>query len=72
MEHVASQKEHFQHPPIAVGPEEAGRLTAHSRSAIYNAIAVGSLRSFKNGKRRLILVSELHLWLNRLAKENSK
>lgn len=58
--------------PLAVDPSEAGRITSVSRSAIYKAIAGGSLPSFKNGRRRLILVSELHLWLNRLAKENSK
>ncbi|WP_232013120.1 MULTISPECIES: hypothetical protein [Pseudomonas] len=30
-----------------------------------------SLRSFKSGKRRLILVKDLESWLNELAKSNS-
>ena len=58
--------------PLAVGPEEAGRISAHTRSAIYEAMASGELVSFKSGKRRLILVSELEAWLNRLAKEGAR
>ncbi|GAB3380338.1 helix-turn-helix domain-containing protein [Azotobacter armeniacus] len=57
---------------LAVGPEEAGRMTGHSRSAVYEAIARGDLVSFKSGKRRLILIKELESWLNRLAKENAR
>lgn len=55
--------------PLAVGPDEAARLTSHSRSAIYGAIAKGELQAFKSGKRRLILVRELEAWINRVAKE---
>lgn len=58
--------------PLSVGPEEAGLMTGHTRSAIYAAIARGDLASFKSGKRRLILVSELQTWINRLAMENSR
>lgn len=58
--------------PLAVGPEEAGRITGHSRSAIYSSIAAGALPSFKAGKRRLILVRELEAWIIRLAKENAR
>ena len=58
--------------PIAVGPEEAGRMTGHSRSAIYQAIAAGELSSFKSGKRRLVLVLDLETWITRLAKENAR
>lgn len=54
--------------PIAVGPEEAARASGTTRSAIYEAIARGDLESFKAGKRRLILVTQLHAWLNRMAK----
>lgn len=57
---------------LAVGPEDAGRISGHSRSAIYAAIAKGELKSFKPAKRRLILIKELEAWLNRLAKEGSK
>ena len=59
-------------PPLAVGPEEAGRMSGHARSAIYEAMAKGELKSFKSGKRRLILVKQLEAWLNRMAKENAK
>lgn len=59
-------------PPLAVGPEEAGRMTGHARSAIYEAIAKGELESFKSGKRRLILIKSLEAWLNRLAKEGAR
>ncbi|HHM5125796.1 TPA: helix-turn-helix domain-containing protein [Pseudomonas aeruginosa] len=58
--------------PLAVGPEEAGRISGHTRSAIYEAIARGDLLSFKSGKRRLILIKELEVWLNRMAKENAR
>lgn len=58
--------------PLAVGPEEAARLTSHSRSAIYGAIAKGELQAFKSGKRRLILLKELEAWINRVAKVGSR
>lgn len=53
--------------PLAVGPEEAAKLTRTTRSAVYEAIARGELVSFKAGKRRLILIEELRAWLNRMA-----
>jgi len=59
-------------PPLSVGPDEAGRMTGHSRCAIYQAIARGDLKSFKPGKRRLILVTELEAWINRLARETAR
>lgn len=58
--------------PLAVGPEEAGRMTGHARSAIYEAIARGDLESFKSGKRRLIMVTQLQAWLNRMAKDGAQ
>lgn len=58
--------------PLAVGPEEAGRMTGHARSAIYVAIAKGELESFKSGKRRLILIKSLEAWVGRLAKEGAR
>jgi excisionase family DNA binding protein len=58
--------------PLAVGPEEAARVTGTSRTAIYGAIGDGRLASFKAGKRRLILVKELEAWLNRMAKHNAR
>ncbi len=58
--------------PLAVGPAEAGNMTGHSRSAIYEAIARGDLSSFKSGKRRLILVNELERWLQGMAKAGQR
>lgn len=58
--------------PLALGTEEAGQMTGHTRSAIYRAISDGQLKSFKSGKRRLILVTELQNWINRVAQENSR
>ncbi len=55
---------------LAVGPDDAAEMTSHSRSAIYDAINSGNLKSFKSGKRRLILVRDLESWLNELAKVN--
>lgn len=59
--------QNVNNPPLAVGIEEGGRMTGHSRSAMYGAIAKGELASFKSGKRRLILVSELENWLEKMA-----
>ena len=61
-----------EHAKLAVGPEEAARLSGTTRQAIYKAFAAGQLASFKVGKRRLILIKELEAWLKRMAKENSK
>lgn len=59
-------------PPLVVGPDEAGRITGHARSAIYEAIASGELASFKSGKRRLIYIAALEDWLKRLAKAGAR
>lgn len=71
MEHHLSKTEQVPPKLLAVGPDEAARITAHSRSGIYKAIAAGELRSFKSGKRRMILVRELEIWINRVAREKA-
>lgn len=58
--------------PLAVSPEDAGRLTGHTRSAIYEAIAEGDLKAFKSGRRRLVLMTELSIWIERKAKEGAR
>lgn len=58
--------------PLAVGPETAASMTGHARSAIYEALANGELKSFKSGRRRLILVTELSAWIEGIAKENAR
>ena len=72
MDHNASKSDTSQPPVLVVGPDEAARITAHSRSGIYKAIAAGELQSFKTGKRRMILVRELEIWINRVAEENGR
>ena len=50
-------------PYLAVSPEQAAKMTGHSRTAIYYSISIGELASFKSGKRRLILTSEIERWI---------
>ena len=72
MDPNAIKTETPQVPILVVGPDEAAKMTAHSRGAIYKAIAAGELQSFKTGKRRLILIRELEIWINRVAAENGR
>ena len=58
--------------PLSVSVEEAARLTGHSRSGIYEVIASGDLKAFKLGRRRLILVTELKAWIERVAKTGTR
>lgn len=53
--------------PLAVGPEDAASLTGTTRSIIYQAIALGELKAFKAGRRRLILIKELEAWITAVA-----
>jgi excisionase family DNA binding protein len=53
--------------PIAVGPLDAARLMGVSRSRIYELLNSGELPSYKDGRRRLILVADIEAWLVRLA-----
>ena len=72
MDQSATKTEAPQVPILVVGPDEAAKMTAYSRSGIYKAIASGELLSFKAGKRRMILVRELEIWINRVARENAR
>ena len=58
--------------PLSVGVEEAGRILGISRSATYEFIAVGKIKTFKIGRRRLVLMSELKAFIERIAKENGR
>lgn len=57
---------------LSVSVEEAARLTSHSRSGIYEVIASGELKAFKLGRRRLILMTELKAWIERVAKDGAR
>lgn len=59
-------------PSLSVSVEEAARLTSHSRSGIYEVIASGELKAFKLGRRRLILMSELKAWIERVAQGGAR
>ena len=57
---------------LAVSVEEAAAMSGHSRSAIYSTIARGELRSFKSGKRRLILARDIEDWLLGLSQKGQR
>lgn len=48
---------------LAVSAEEAARMCGIGRTTLYAALAAGSLKSIKLGKRRLITVKALEAWL---------
>lgn len=58
--------------PLSVGVEEAGRILGISRSATYEFIASGELKTFKIGRRRLTLMSELKAFIERAAKAGER
>lgn len=57
---------------ISVSTEEAARVTGLTRSTVYIAIAKGELKSFKLGRRRLILIKELECWIENIAKNGER
>lgn len=59
-------------PPLSVSVEEAARLTGFTRTGIYEVMAKGELQTFKIGKRRLILITELKAWIERAAKAGAR
>ena len=50
---------------LAHSPDRAGQRLGISTRAIYTHISSGELRSFKDGKRRLIPESELQRFVQR-------
>ena len=51
--------------PLAHSPEGAGKRIGESTRAVYTHIASGELRSYKSGKRRLILDAECQRYVQR-------
>jgi len=51
--------------PLAHSPDRAAQRLGISTRAIYTHIATGELRSFKDGKRRLIPETELRSFVTR-------
>ncbi len=52
-------------PPLAHSPTSAGQRIGKPMRAIYELIANGEIRSYKDGKRRLIPDSELVAYVQR-------
>ncbi len=52
---------------MAVSPAEAARMMSLGRTKLYELLATDELKSFKLGARRLIRVSEIEAFLDRLA-----
>ena len=57
--------------PLAVSPNDAARLIGIGRTKLYTALADGTLRSAKIGKRRLITVEAIKDWLKAREAENT-
>jgi excisionase family DNA binding protein len=51
--------------PLAYSPNRAAIVIGVSPRSVYQKIATGDLRSYKDGKRRLIPYSELQDYVNR-------
>ena len=51
--------------PLAHSPDRAAHRLGISTRAVYMHIAAGELRSFKDGKRRLIPETELQSYVQR-------
>lgn len=51
--------------PLAHSPDRAAQRLGISTRAIYSHIATGEIRSFKDGKRRLIPDTELQRYVQR-------
>ncbi|MCZ8314130.1 helix-turn-helix domain-containing protein [Phreatobacter sp.] len=55
-----------QNTTVALSPHEAARLAGCGRTTLYAAIASGSLKARKLGRRTLIRRDDLLAWLDRL------
>jgi len=65
MEKPMEQKNQIE--PLSVSVEDAARIVGFSRSSIYELIAKGEVKTFKIGRRRLVLMTELKSWVERAA-----
>lgn len=58
--------------PLSVGVEDGARLIGVARSMFYEILARGEIESFKLGRRRLVLVKNIEVFINRQARENNR
>lgn len=56
---------------IAYGPDEAARLLRIGRSALYELLAQGKIRSFKIGKSRRLLREDLVAYARSLVEKQA-
>lgn len=56
----------IQQTRLAVSPAEAARMAGIGRTKLYELIATNEIPSMKLGSRRLIRVSEIEAFLDRL------
>lgn len=61
--------ENTQLQPLAHSPDKAAIRIGKSTRSIYELIATGEIRSYKDGKRRLIPESELQSYVQRRMSE---
>lgn len=57
----------MQQTRLAVSPAEAARMAGIGRTKLYQLMGAGEIASVKLGSRRLIRVSEIEAFLDRLA-----
>jgi excisionase family DNA binding protein len=55
--------------PLAHSPEQAAQRLGISRRAVYERIASGEIRSYKDGRRRLIPETELQRFVAKKLKQ---
>jgi excisionase family DNA binding protein len=54
---------------LLISPRETGRLLNYGRDKVYELIANGELKSFKEGTARKITVSSVHAYIKRRLRE---
>lgn len=61
----------LQIPPVLYRVEEAAEALRLSRTAVYDLIRAGDLRTVKIGRRRLVPIQALSEWVASLAEEGA-
>lgn len=54
-------------PPLAVCPADGARMLGIGRTRFYELLKADEIKSFTLGRRRLVKVSELESWLDRVS-----
>jgi excisionase family DNA binding protein len=51
--------------PLVVGPDAAATLLSTSKATVYQLLAAGELRSYKDGKFRKIIVKSIEEYIRK-------